>query len=307
MLLSNQILRKIGLPVALGLLGGTLGCTSLLKPPVYAPEKKERFGTPEVTIRAPSNAALFTLLVRRVNVSRSNSLAWISRRSVQDYRAYEPRIRGLIEKRWKLRLVENEDILDSDAYLAGRFPVREKFFLNPGLMPIIRGESDKDLMLRLGRALDTDYFITVFVDHRILKFVFLAPRLEARIVMQLYSYQSGHIASYEVSNTVPAKCPDGPSNGRPDLLCEEAINTALNEAMEKTFAEIDEVMQEVRIQAPRERRRSRRPRPAPPVEPEPGEERTEPAKTSGGTGEAPANTAPAAKAPAQEQPAPAAP
>lgn len=225
----------------------------ILPPPVYRPSSGR--SADEVAVRAGSRVALFTLLVRRVNVSRSNGLAWVTYRRNGDYQAYRQRLNELLERDLEFELVEQKAVLDSEAYLAGRFPVREKFFLNPELLPIVRGEEDQNLMLRLGRALNADYFVTVLVDHEISKVLFFAPRVEAEVTFNLYGYYGGHITTLRESASEKVHCPaeyEGPAN----QACGLQINTALDQAVVRAFDRLEKELKTIDV---REKGEARRP------------------------------------------------
>ncbi len=198
----------------------------------------------EPIVRASAPAVLFTFVVREVHASRSRGAAWVSRRNGEDYRLYQRRLMETLSGTPGFTLIEEKKVLDSEAYLAGRFPVREKFFLNPGLLPIVSRQEDEAIMLRLGRALGADYFITALADHDIRKILGFAPRVEARVVIFIYSSAAGFLTSVESRTTRVVPCPD-PGDALPHEACAGAIDRELDLAFESVFAETKKKLEQV--------------------------------------------------------------
>ncbi len=148
-------------------------------------------GKPALQKDAP--AALFTVMMLKVAYSNSNGLNWIARLNDDDYREFYRGVLGIMENDLTMRPVDRTAILNQPLYLEGRFPLREKWYLNTAQLPMVTSASEEELMLRMARGLGVEYFITVLTDHEVRKVMALPAVVDSTLYFNIYSGRSGLI------------------------------------------------------------------------------------------------------------------
>ncbi|HNN73364.1 MAG TPA: hypothetical protein PKN93_01845 [Leptospiraceae bacterium] len=150
-------------------------------------------GNGKPSIPAASRAAVFTILVREVSVSRSEGAPWFSQLTDDDALKVKATLKEDLERVLKFELVPGEKIRAQDLYRAGRFPLHEPYYINPELDPIVRNEAEQELMMRTSNALGAKYFVVIVVDHSTTKVLLKPASVTSSIQIQIFSPGSGLI------------------------------------------------------------------------------------------------------------------
>lgn len=158
-------------------------------------------GKPALQKDAP--AALFTVMMLKVAYANSNGLNWTARLEDDDYREFYRGLLELMQEDLTMRPVDRKAILDQPLYLEGRFPLREKWYLNTAQLPMVTSADEEELMLRMARGLGVQYFVTVLTEHTVSKVVALPAVIDSKLYFNIYSGRSGLIyrGELEVAST----------------------------------------------------------------------------------------------------------
>ena len=173
------------------------GCTS--SPLYHAPPTAE----PPAGIQSAGRFMLFSMLVRSVAAANSQGFDWTARRDEADYTRLQERLTETMTQPFSLQVVDFRDLSEQTLYREARWPVQERYYLNPNLMPIVQDAGQEDLMLRVGSALYLDYMATALWDYSISKIMLRAGRISCRLQLNLYRPEQGLVwhAEFESSET----------------------------------------------------------------------------------------------------------
>ncbi len=220
------------LPLTVILICGLAGC---LYDPMYSPQP----GAAKLILRKDEKIMLFTFLVRKTAVSRSQGLVWLARRSEKDYEVLKIRLEDILKNTLSMQLIPPERILDHDLYLSGKFPFQVKYFLNPGLLPVVTTAVEEELMLRTARALSADLFITAFIDYEVSKIMLFPAEVSARLRINFYR-PTGFLYSAEFFSKKKEALPYDRSMALGDLntAYRAVTDAALAEAIEECFLQL---------------------------------------------------------------------
>ncbi len=221
------------------------GCTPA---PLHIPASPA--GRKALRLSPRTKGVLFTLLMRRVAVSRSQGKAWVLRQNEEDYRQFQESLREMISAKTGMELLPDERILDHNLYLDGFFPLKARFFLNPLRLPIVSSTQEEEYMLRMSRSLEDPYFITVLADSSVTKTMFTPATIKATLVFNLYDY-TGLLFTARAEarrKVLPVRYSFLPDRANPGY--EERMHQALSQAFQETLTAMGKELEKIAPPAP---------------------------------------------------------
>jgi len=187
-------MRNVPLLLLLPLLFCHTGPIPIGKPP----------GTGKPIIEVDSKAVVFTLLIRSISVARSQGIPWYIELKEEDAAKLKKSVYSMLKETLQFKFLSEEKVHSHELYRAGRFPLREQFFLNPGSNPIAATTENQDLMLRMGPVIGAKYFIVMVLDHSTSKVLLKPSSVTAAAQIQIFTPEAGLIYAAGVEESADA-------------------------------------------------------------------------------------------------------
>ena len=160
---------------------------------------------PLTGIQSAGRFMLFSMLVRSVAAANSQGFDWTVRRDEADYAHLQQSLIRTVTEPFSLQVVDFRELSEQSLYRDGRWPVHERFYLNPDLMPIVQDAGQEDLMLRVGSALYLDYMATALWDYSLSKIMLRPGLVTCRLQLNLYRPEQGLVSHDEFTSSETAE------------------------------------------------------------------------------------------------------